>query len=54
MATRITEEQMRDTISRADWHEMTFDHITTRHGKTINYYAKNKDGTWDNYNCRTI
>lgn len=27
--------------------------IVRRVGKTVNYYSKNEDGTWTNYDCKT-
>lgn len=28
--------------------------LIRQNGITINYYRKENDGTWTNYNCRTI
>ena len=28
--------------------------IIRKVGKTVNYYSRHSDGSWTNYNCRTV
>lgn len=53
-----TEQEMKGLMQKGHTISNALDYangkVVIQTGHTINYYIQNRDGTWDNCNCKTV